>query len=209
MLYALLKTVHLFGVVLLVGNVIVTLVWKLGADRTGEPSVIAFGQRLVTLTDWWFTLGGAALILIGGYGAAWVAGLDPFGVHWLVWGQIPFGFSGLLWALILIPAQIRQARQATRFEATGVIPTDYWRDARRWTWWGILAIVPLLGAIWIMIAKPAEAPAEPAGQLNRDKQEELPRAWTVSAKPHLAPLTHSIRGTHHDRRPRTTEQQHR
>lgn len=209
MLYALLKTVHLFGVVLLVGNVIVTLVWKLGADRTGEPSVIAFGQRLVTLTDWWFTLGGAALILIGGYGAAWVAGLDPFGVHWLVLGQILFGFSGLLWALILIPAQIRQARQATRFEATGVIPTDYWRDARRWTWWGILAIVPLLGAIWIMIAKPAEAPAEPAGQLNRDKQEELPQAWTVSAKPHLAPLTHSIRGTHHDRRPRTTEQQHR
>ncbi|MEA1052081.1 DUF2269 family protein [Lamprobacter modestohalophilus] len=51
MLYALLKAVHRFGVVRLVGTVIVTLVWKLGADRTGEPSVIAFGQRLITLTD--------------------------------------------------------------------------------------------------------------------------------------------------------------
>ncbi len=68
---------HLFGVVLLVGNVIVTLVWKLGADRTGEPSVIAFGQRLVTLTDWWFTLGGVVLILIGGFGAAWVTTHRP------------------------------------------------------------------------------------------------------------------------------------
>ncbi|MCF7979787.1 MAG: DUF2269 domain-containing protein [Chromatiaceae bacterium] len=185
MLYTVLKAVHLLGVVLLVGNVIVTLVWKLGADRTGEPSVIAFGQRLVTLTDWWLTLGGVVLILIGGYGAAWVAGLDPFRVYWLLAGQILFGISGLLWALILIPAQIRQARQAISFEATGVIPTEYWRDAQRWTWWGILAIVPLLGAIWIMIEKPAEAPAEPAGPINRDKQQEIPRAWTVSTQAQL------------------------
>ncbi|WPL18489.1 putative integral membrane protein [Thiorhodovibrio winogradskyi] len=185
MLYAVLKAVHLFGVVLLVGNVIVTLAWKLGADRTGQPSVIAFGQRLVTLTDWWFTLGGVVLILIGGFGMAWVAGLDPFGVHWLVWGQILFGISGLLWALILIPTQIRQARQASRFEATGEIPAEYWRGARRWTGWGILAIVPLLAAIWIMTAKPTAVPAEPAGRLNRDKQEQIPHAWTVSTKAQL------------------------
>ena len=192
MLYTFLKTVHLFGVVLLVGNVTVTLVWKRGADRTGEPSVIAFAQRLVTLTDWWFTLGGVVLILVGGFGAAWVAGLDPFGVHWLLWGQILFGVSGLLWTLMLIPAQIRQARLANSFASTGVIPADYWRDARRWTWWGILAIVPLLGAIWIMIAKPTEVPVEPAGRLNRGTQEEIPGAWTVTGKAHLTPLAHSI-----------------
>lgn len=161
MLYHLLKTIHLIGVVLLVGNVIVTLVWKLRADRTGEPSVIAFAQRLVTLTDWWFTLGGVILILVGGFGAAWHAGLDPFGVPWLLWGQVLFGISGLLWASILIPAQIRQAGQARAFATTGVIPAAYWRDARRWTWWGILAILPLLVAIWIMIAKPtAASPSE-------------------------------------------------
>lgn len=156
LLYAFLKAVHLVGVVLLVGNAIVTLVWKLGADRTSEPTVIAFGQHLVTLTDWWFTLGGAVLILIGGYGAVWTAGLDPFGAGWLLWGQVLFGVSGLLWALILIPAQIRQGRQASSFATTGLIPAGYWRDARRWTWWGSLAIAPLLGAIWIMIAKPTD-----------------------------------------------------
>lgn len=33
------------------------------ADRTGD--VIAYAQRLVTVTDWVFTAGGVALILIG------------------------------------------------------------------------------------------------------------------------------------------------
>ncbi|WP_242469737.1 DUF2269 family protein [Rhabdochromatium marinum] len=133
MLYHLLKAIHLLGVVLLVGNVIVTLVWKRRADRTGDPSVIAFGQRLVSLTDWWFTLGGVILILVGGFGAAWRAGLDLFGLPWLLWGQVLFGVSGLLWASILIPAQIRQARQARAFATTGVIPKSYWRKllARR------------------------------------------------------------------------------
>ena len=60
------KVVHLFGVILFLGNVIVTGVWKVLADRTGEPRVIAYAQRLVTLTDWIFTAGGVALILIGG-----------------------------------------------------------------------------------------------------------------------------------------------
>ncbi|WP_295401633.1 DUF2269 family protein [uncultured Thiocystis sp.] len=156
MAYALLKTLHVLGVVLLLGNVIVTLLWKLAANRTGEPRAIAFVQRLVTLTDWWFTVGGVALIILGGYGAALVAGLDLLAVRWLLWGQVLFGLSGLLWVGILIPAQIRQARQARDFAAGGEIPASDWRDARRWTGWGILAIVPLLGALWLMIAKPIE-----------------------------------------------------
>ncbi|MBK1719836.1 DUF2269 family protein [Thiocystis violacea] len=155
MLYSLLKTLHVLGVVALVGNVVVTLAWKLAADRTGEPRVIAFGQRLVTLTDWWFTVGGVVLIAIGGYGAAWVAGLDPLGPHWLLWGQGLFVLSGALWAGLLIPTQIRQARQARDFAAGGDIPASYWRDARRWVFWGVIAIGPLLGAVWLMIAKPA------------------------------------------------------
>ena len=59
------KVVHLFGVSLFLGNIIVTGEWKVLADRTGEPRVIAYAQRLVTLTDWIFTAGGVALILIG------------------------------------------------------------------------------------------------------------------------------------------------
>ena len=105
------KIVHLFGVILFLGNIVVTGVWKVLADRTGEPRVIAYAQRLVTLTDWIFTAGGVALIS----GMAAVGHLDLRGPTWLVWGQAMFVASGVIWIIILIPTQIPQARQARAF----------------------------------------------------------------------------------------------
>jgi uncharacterized membrane protein len=50
--YLAFKVVHLLGVVLFLGNIIVTGVWKTLADWTREPLTIAYAQRLVTITDW-------------------------------------------------------------------------------------------------------------------------------------------------------------
>jgi uncharacterized membrane protein len=65
MSYDAFKVVHLAGVVIFLGNIIVTAMWKVLADRTGDPRIIAYAQRLVTITDWIFTAGGAALIVLG------------------------------------------------------------------------------------------------------------------------------------------------
>jgi hypothetical protein len=70
------KSIHMLGIVVFVGNIIVTGVWKYRADATQRPEVIAFAQRLVALTDWIFTLGGVILILIGGFGMVGVAVWD-------------------------------------------------------------------------------------------------------------------------------------
>ena len=58
--------VHVVGVVLFIGNIVVTAVWKLLADRTRTPAVVAYAQRLVTVTDVAFTAMGAALIAVSG-----------------------------------------------------------------------------------------------------------------------------------------------
>ena len=55
MTYDILKLLHLLGVVLLLGNVTVTSIWKVYADGTRDPRIIGFAQRLVTVTDWFFT----------------------------------------------------------------------------------------------------------------------------------------------------------
>ncbi|MGA2636630.1 DUF2269 family protein [Methylocella sp.] len=65
----------MLGIVLFLGNIIGTGVWRAFADRTRNAEVIAFAQRLVTLTDWAFTLSGVVLILVGGYGMASAAGM--------------------------------------------------------------------------------------------------------------------------------------
>jgi uncharacterized membrane protein len=154
MSYEAFKVVHLFGVVVFLGNIIVTALWKVMADRTGEPQIVAHAQRLVTLTDWIFTAGGVTLILIGGYGMAAVAGLDLRGTTWLVWGQAVLIASGLIWVAVLIPTQMAQARAARAFVQGGAIPRSYWRQSRRWMIWGIIAtIVPLVN-LYIMVFKP-------------------------------------------------------
>jgi uncharacterized membrane protein len=64
--YLLLKSLHIFGAILLLGNIIVTAWWKIMADRTRDPRVIAFAQRQVTLTDWVFTAPGALITVVAG-----------------------------------------------------------------------------------------------------------------------------------------------
>ncbi len=58
---------HVLGAAVFLGNLIVTALWKTLADRTGNPSVIAYGQRLVTITDLAFTATGAALLTVSGF----------------------------------------------------------------------------------------------------------------------------------------------
>jgi uncharacterized membrane protein len=154
MSYEAFKVVHLFGVVVFLGNIIVTALWKVIADRTGEPQIVAYAQRLVTLTDWIFTAGGVVLILIGGYGMAAVAGLDLRGTTWLVWGQAVLIVSGLIWVAVLIPTQMAQARAARAFVQGGAIPRSYWRQSRRWMIWGIIATIVPLANLYIMVFKP-------------------------------------------------------
>jgi len=74
--YLLLKSLHIFGTVIFLGNIIVTGWWKVMADRTRNPVVIAFAQRQVTLTDFIFTTRGVVLILATGIGNAILHNMD-------------------------------------------------------------------------------------------------------------------------------------
>lgn len=154
--YLAFKSLHLLGVVVFLGNIIVTGWWKMMADRTRNPAIVAFAQHQVTLTDWVFTAGGAALVLIGGVGNAWLHGMDFLAIHWMAWGFWLFNLSGLLWVTILIPVQIAQARMARQFAGGGEIPERYWLLGRIWMSVGTLAtLIPMFNLYW-MVFKPTE-----------------------------------------------------
>ena len=155
--YETLKMLHLFGVIIFMGNIIVTGWWKVMADRTGDFRIIAFAQRQVTLTDWVFTAGGVLVVLGGGFGMVFHMNADVMGeigqTRWLWWGYHLFLLSGVIWVLVLIPCQVVQARMARRFAETGDIPERYWLYGRVWLWFGILAtVIPAINLYW-MVAK--------------------------------------------------------
>ncbi len=152
--YLLLKSLHIAGVVVFLGNIVVTGWWKYQADRTRNSAIIAFAQRQVTLTDYVFTAGGAALLGVTGIGNAVIHGIAYRQVHWLAWGMGLFVASGVIWVAALIPIQIFQARMARAFASTGQIPDRYWKLGRLWLVFGIIATVVPFASIYWMVFKP-------------------------------------------------------
>jgi uncharacterized membrane protein len=152
--YYTLLFVHYTGVILLVGNITVTAVWKVFANRTGDARIIAFGQRLVTGTDFGLTIPGIMLTMVGGYGCALVMGYPLFEDVWLIASQALFVVAGLIWLGILVPIQVRQARIARGFEAGGEVSDEYRALSRRWITWGLISTVPMVAVLWLMVVKP-------------------------------------------------------
>lgn len=151
-LYLALKSAHVVGVVLFVGNIIVTGWWKMMADRTRDPVVIAFAQRQVTLTDWVFTFGGVCLVTAAGCGNALLHDI-PLTTPWIAWGEVLFIASGVIWIAVLVPVQSRLTRLTRRLSAESGIPEEYWRLERRWIVYGTVATILPLAAIPVMVGK--------------------------------------------------------
>lgn len=150
--YEIAMFLHITGVAMLMGNITVTAIWKFFADRDGRPAVLSFAQKLVTYTDWSMTFWGVVLIMGSGYFMAVYARI-PLLEGWLLWSQVLFVAAGLIWLFLLVPIQIKQAKLAKHFAAEDVGET-YRGLSRRWIIWGLISTVPLIGATWLMIAKP-------------------------------------------------------
>ena len=90
-------SLHILGVVLFLGNIIVTMAWKVFADRTKGASVVAYAQRLVTTTDIAFTATGVVLIVVSGQVMAGDFGGVFGGPAWLTIGWSLFIASGVIW----------------------------------------------------------------------------------------------------------------
>jgi uncharacterized membrane protein len=147
-------TMHILGVVLFLGNIIVTAVWKVLADRTKSPPVVAFSQRLVTVTDVAFTATGVVLIIVSGQVMAEDYGGVFSGPTWLTVGWSLFIASGVIWVTALIPIEVMQARLARGFRDAAEIPDRYWRLSTLWAIFGAIAtVLPLLN-LYFMVFKP-------------------------------------------------------
>ena len=152
-MYTTLKFLHIFGVVLFVGNIITAALWKTRADRTGDLATIAFAQRTVAFADWAFTLPGVVLVVIGGYGMAARRPWPLHGLPWLEWGQGLFWLSALIWVLVLVPTQRRLITVSEDGRQKGSLPPEFAGLTRRWAMWGGIATLLPMIVLFLMIAK--------------------------------------------------------
>ena len=115
--------------------------------------ILAYSQRLITITDYIFTGGGIALLLGAGHA---MAAQQPALWHqsWFLGAYVLFVVSGIVWGAVLLPIQIAQAKLARGFADGGPIPERFWQLSRRWTVAGIIASLLPLGSLVLMVMKP-------------------------------------------------------
>ena len=79
------KLLHIFAVVLFLGNITIGVFWKLFGDKTRDPRIIAHTMAGIIATDRVFTNPGAILILIGGITAAILGHYPIMRTPWIAW----------------------------------------------------------------------------------------------------------------------------
>jgi uncharacterized membrane protein len=143
------KTLHVLSACLFLGNVIVSGTWAALAERTRDHKIIQFSNRLVLITDLLFTLTGALGVVITGTLMAGPLGGEA--VHpWIRWSYILFGLSGLIWAIVLVPIQLKQRALLARSDR---ITPEYLYWSRVWQISGALATLLPLPIVYFMVSK--------------------------------------------------------
>ncbi|MCO4098444.1 DUF2269 family protein [Gemmatimonas sp.] len=144
---AFLKTAHVLGAILFVGNVIVTGVWSAILFRVRHSQDFQRAARAIVITDWCFTVGGGALLTMSGVALAMRRGVPLWETVWIRQAIVALAISTMMWLVVLVPAQRVMVRG-------GLTDAELVRAYSRWNVVGWLATVPLVYAVWCMVAKP-------------------------------------------------------
>ncbi len=145
------KVLHVLSACLFLGNVVVSGTWAFMAERTRNFEVISFSNRLVLVTDLLFTLTGALLVVYtGSLMAHRYDGVPAAAQAWIAWSYMLFGMSGLIWALVLVPIQLRQRILLKRDQA---VTAEYLKLSRIWQISGAIATIVPLPIVYLMIVK--------------------------------------------------------
>ena len=149
------KLVHLFAVVIFLGNIITGLFWHLHAAQTRDPRILAHTMAGIIRADRWFTMPGVIVIIIAGFGGAGMRGFPVLGTDWILWTIILFSISGIAFMARVAPLQRQLLKLATQGIGSDRFDYDgYHRLARSWEFWGAVALVTPLAGMVLMVLKP-------------------------------------------------------
>lgn len=146
------KTMHILGVVLFLGAGIMSAYYKVRADRSGDPRILAWCQAEIVRADWLFTVPSGVIVPITGFLLVHTYGLD-WSLRWIHLGIGGFITAGLLW----LPAawlQIQMRAMATdALEQQTDLPRRFHKLNRIWFALGAPAFAIAVGTVWVMVTK--------------------------------------------------------
>lgn len=154
-MYVLFKLLHVTAVVAFLGNIVTGLFWHAHAARTRDPKLLAHTMDGIIRSDRLFTIPGVVVIVASGFAAAIIHGYPILRTAWIAWTLLLFSISGYAFMARVAPLQ-RQLRDLAKAgaESGGFDYATYHALARRWEFWGGIALVTPLAGFVLMILKP-------------------------------------------------------
>ena len=151
--YSYLKLIHIFAVMIFLGNIITGLFWMSIAVKTRDLRIITHTMKGIIKSDRYFTLPGVCVLLIGGFMATKYGNI-PLGTGWIFWSLVLFSISGLVFAFRVAPLQKKIYRLTMDKENS----TDFdWENFHKvhlaWDIWGLVALLTPIAAFVMMTLK--------------------------------------------------------
>lgn len=151
--YVLLKFVHVVSSTVLFGTGLGTAFFMWMSHRSGNLTAIANAARITVLADWIFTAPAVVIQPLSGVLLMRLIGYPPSS-SWLVLGTALYLIAGMCW-LPVVALQLRvRALSAQALRSNHALPASYHRCMRWWFALGWPAFLAVLGAFWLMVAKP-------------------------------------------------------
>ncbi len=155
-MYLWLKLLHVLAVVMFVGNIVTGVFWHKHALKTGDARLVAPAMDGVLRSDRLFTMPGVLLLIASGVLASFLGGLHMLRTGWILWSIVLLAISGIVFGMRLTPLQRKMRDLAQAGAASGVFDrAAYDRLSRQWDFWGAVATLAPLGAVALMVLKPA------------------------------------------------------
>ncbi len=153
MSYLVFKILHILFAVLFLGNIIVSVFWKLHSDKTGDPKIIAHTLRGIIKAGKMFTMPGVIGLLVFGFAGQGI-GKIPISAPWILWSLVLYVISGAAFMIKVSPLQKKMAAVAEE-GINGSFDSAKYRDySLDWNVWGLAAIIAPLIALVLMVFKP-------------------------------------------------------
>ena len=150
-MYQLMKLIHLWAVILFLGNVITGLFWKAHADRTRDARIIGHTMEGIIRSDRWFTIPGVIVITVAGFIAAIQGGYPLLRTGWILWSIVAFTLSGIAYGWKIAPLQKELVALARAGDA--IDWTVYKSKSLQWELWGLFATLTPAAAVVMMVLK--------------------------------------------------------
>ena len=152
--YTYLKLLHLFAVVLFLGNIITGLYWMRIAVKTKNLVIITHTMAGIIKSDRYFTIPGVIVITAAGIFAAIYGHFPLIRTGWIFWSLVMFSISGIAFGMKVAPLQKKILKLTVNVESSDEFDwANFHKAYLQWDIWGLIAFLTPLAAFVMMILK--------------------------------------------------------